>query len=119
MRRFLIGVLVAPIGLLCGSTLAASYLSEPLDHVPSVKVHFDDLDIKKDEGAQELYDRITYAARRACGPMPDNGHLALIGRWDYCVNDARDRAVAHVNSPIVSRIARISSPASHTFVAAN
>lgn len=118
MKRNLVCALVAATSM-SGSAFAGSYTAEPLDHVPSVRVSFADLDIKKEAGAQELYDRIMYAARRACGPRPDNAHFAMVDKWDYCVNDAMKRAVAYVNSPIVNRIAGLSSPAARTAVAAN
>ncbi len=82
MKRLLVGAVAAPFGLLSVSALAGGYLAKPIGPVPSVRVNFADLDVKKESDAQELYDRITYAARRACGAEPDSAHLGMIDRWD-------------------------------------
>jgi UrcA family protein len=116
MTKLSFAALAACACLYCGNASAASMVSEPLDHPPSVVVHFYDLDLKKDADAQELLDRITYAARRACGPRPGAAGLHLIDRWDDCVNDAMNHAIAHVNSPTLNRVAGIT--AGHAHIAA-
>lgn len=119
MKQLLLWALIVPASLSASSVFAASTLAEPMGHVPSVTVHFADLNIKQEAGAQELLDRITYAARKACGPRPEMGELYLMGKWDDCVNDAMSRAIANVHSPIVKRLARIPDKAPRTSVAAN
>ena len=113
MKKLLLAALAASFSLSCGGAFAGSMVSEPLDHPPSVVVHFYDLDLKKDADAQELLDRITYAARRACGPRPDAAGLHFLDRWDACVDDAKTHAIAQVHSPTLNRVAGIAEHTTH------
>jgi UrcA family protein len=85
-----------------------------VDHAPSVVVHYADLDIHHDAGAQELLSRIDAAARTSCGPQPALGNLKMSGLWHECVNDAESSAVASVGDPNVSKLAGIALPATRT-----
>jgi UrcA family protein len=94
-------------------------VSEPLDHPPSVVVEFYDLDLNKEADAQELLDRITYAARRACGPRPDASGLHYMDRWNDCVNDAMTHAIARVHSPTLDQVAGIAQRSTHIAASAH
>jgi UrcA family protein len=109
MTKLSFAALAACTCLSCGNAAAGSMVSEPLDHPPSVVVQFYDLDLSKEADAHELLDRITYAARRACGPRPDASGLHFMDRWDNCVNDAMSHAIARVHSPTLNRVAGITS----------
>ncbi|MFZ1989405.1 MAG: UrcA family protein [Alphaproteobacteria bacterium] len=67
----------------------------------SVTVRYSDLDISTSPGAHELLARITRAAEMAC-----DSHFTtdLVGAsaTKACINDAIDRAVAEVGSPLVA-----------------
>jgi UrcA family protein len=117
MKRLLILALAAPMLPLASNAAATDMLGEPLGNVPSVRVHYDDLDIKQESGAAELMDRITYAARKACGPMPEATAFHLMDKWDGCVNDAFDRAVKSVDAPMLYRVAGMRNPHQHINVA--
>ncbi len=119
MRLFLLCVFAASAALLGGRAFATDVLSEPLDHAPSVVVHFADLDITHEEGARVLLDRIHYAARKACGPEPEFGNLYMMGKWDDCVKDAETRAIAHLNRPLLNRLAGIGLHAPSAVASAN
>ena len=113
MTKLLLSAFAISTCLSCGNAAASSMVSEPLDHPPSVVVQFYDLDLSKESDAHELLDRITYAARRACGPRPDASGLHFMDRWDNCVNDAMTHAIARVHSPALNRVAGIAERNTH------
>jgi UrcA family protein len=110
MKRLLVLALAAPLLSLASSAMATDMLAEPLGHVPSVRVHYDDLNIKQEAGASELMDRITYAARKACGPMPEATAFHLMDKWNVCVKDAFERAVRSVDAPMLYQVAGMRDP---------
>lgn len=108
MKRLVICALVAPFGLLSAANAA------PVDHASSVVVHYADLDIHHDAGAQELLSRIDAAARKSCGSQPALGNLKMFGLWHECVKDAESSAIASIDAPNVSRLAGTALPATRT-----
>lgn len=117
MKRLLMLVLAAPLLLLASGAMATDMLAKPLGNVPSVRVHYDDLNIKQEAGATELMDRITYAARKACGPMPEATAFHLMDKWNICVKDAFERAVKSVDAPMLYQVAGMRNPHQRTNVA--
>lgn len=118
MKRILVTAFIAPLGLLACNAWAGSTVSAEINPpVPSVRVHYDDLNLAQEGGAHELMDRITYAARKACGPMPEATEFHMMDKWDDCVNDAFVRAVKYVNVPKLYEVAGIADPHQPTNVA--
>jgi len=67
----------------------------------SVTVRYGDLNISTSAGAQELLARITHAAEMACDAHFTTD-IASASATKTCVNNAIDRAVAEVGSPLVA-----------------
>ena len=70
-------------------------------NVPSVVVHFGDLDLSRSEGATVLYRRLTSAAETVCAPLDDRG-LARHMSFKACVQSAISLAVAKVDRPVLT-----------------
>ncbi|HEY2661660.1 MAG TPA: UrcA family protein [Caulobacteraceae bacterium] len=66
----------------------------------SVNVAFADLNLSSHAGAKVLLQRIHQAAKQICGE-PDRS-LARRGEYVDCMKTTTDRAVASVNSPLVT-----------------
>jgi UrcA family protein len=83
-------------------TLAAS------DEVPTVRVHYQDLDLSTEQGATTLYKRIAGAAKQVC---PSTNTMSVNARSfaEKCVAAAIERAVADVNSPQLARLSALRS----------
>jgi UrcA family protein len=66
------------------------------------EVRFADLNLNHPAGAEHLYRRIRLAARQLCG---DPNHLvtARLDEARRCADDATARAVARVNSPMLTK----------------
>jgi UrcA family protein len=67
----------------------------PPQNVPSVVVHFADLDLSRSEGATVLYQRLKGAAETVCAPIDDR-------RFKPCVQNAISTAVAKVDKPALT-----------------
>jgi UrcA family protein len=75
----------------------AAAATPPAD-VPTMIVHYADLDIATDEGARRLYRRIAAAAERVC-PYADIQDLSGLAVSRSCQAQAIARAVQAVSSP--------------------
>ena len=73
----------------------------PPPDVPSVVVHFTDLDLSRSEGAAALYRRLKGAAGRVCAPLDDR-RLVQQKNYEACVKDAISAAVVKVNQPTLN-----------------
>jgi UrcA family protein len=80
--------------------------SVPGDEVRSVIVHYNDLNLRSEAGAERLYHRIQIAAGRACGSERLTGQFTVSPDWTSCVEIAINRAVADVDRPTVTEFAR-------------
>jgi UrcA family protein len=65
---------------------------------PTYKVHYHDLDLTTKAGAEALYWRLKWAAQDVCA---DSGKLQTLALVNKCVEQALDRAVAQINSPLL------------------
>jgi UrcA family protein len=72
----------------------------------SITVSFADLDIGHQPGAAALLRRLQTAAEQACGGRPDIRVLGEVAAFDKCRRAAVSRAVAQVNSPRLTALAR-------------
>ena len=64
-------------------------------------VKFDDLDLTRLAGAQELYRRIEHAARDVCDPYVPGSYVVSV-RYRDCMDQAIERAVAAVDAPLLT-----------------
>ena len=78
-----------------------SAYADPPQNVPSVVVHFADLDLSRSEGATVLYQRLRAAAQTVCAPLEDRG-LARHLSFKACVQTAISTAVAKVDRPALT-----------------
>jgi len=93
MYRSTITMMILGLALGFQSAQAASP-----QNVPSVVVHFGDLDLSRSEGAAVLYQRLRSAAETVCAPLDDRG-VARHMSFKACVQGAISTAVARVDRP--------------------
>jgi UrcA family protein len=74
----------------------------PPEDVPSIVVHFTDLDVSRAEGATALYRRLKVAAETVCAPLEDRD-VARQMKFRACVQRAISTAVAQVDQPALTR----------------
>lgn len=103
MSRFKLKFILscALAGLLAGPVSALAATADRLDVLPSRTVKYGDLDLNRDAGVAALFTRIKTAAREVCQPI-DVVFLNLVRRRYNCSQDAIARAVADVNSPLLT-----------------
>jgi UrcA family protein len=93
---------------LLGSTATAA-LASPFDRIPSVTVHFEELDLSRPAGARVLYKRIERAAFKVCEDSVGAIAVRRI-KTGSCYQNAVANAVAEVNRPQLYAIHRASLP---------
>jgi UrcA family protein len=111
MTRFLatpVLCLAAAASLSC----AAPVLAQTSDAAPSVTVKYADLNIGSRADAQVLLKRIEAAANTACGGAPDIRRLDQWTSFRACRRSAVARAVAAVESPMLTALAHGGAPGS-------
>jgi len=111
MTRFL----TAPVLCLAAAAAlssAAPVLAQTSDTVPSVSVRYGDLNIGSPAGAQVLLRRLEAAANTACGGAPDIRQLSQLASFEACRRSAVAKAVAAIDSPVLTAMAHGRSPAS-------
>jgi UrcA family protein len=96
MYRFTTTMMILALAL----GFQSAHATPPQD-VPSVVVHFTDLDLSRSEGAAVLYRRLKGAAERVCAPLDDRS-VARQMRYEACVQEAISTAVAKVNQPTLN-----------------
>lgn len=74
----------------------------PPTDVPSILVHFADLDVSRGEGASALYRRLKGAAETVCAPLDDRD-VARQMKFRACVQHAISTAVVQVDQPALTR----------------
>jgi UrcA family protein len=92
--KLLGGVVVSVISLAC----AAAYADSPR----SSTVHYKDLNLDRPQDVARLYNRITVAADRVCGPRSLTGSHYKTADYESCYADAVAQAVAHVDHAAVT-----------------
>ena len=108
MTRFLAACLAAAAMLPC----AAPVLAQTSDTGPAVTVKYSDLNIGSRADARVLLGRLQAAAGTACGGAPDIRQLGRLASFDACRRSAVARAVAAVDSPMLTAMAQGAHPAS-------
>jgi UrcA family protein len=93
--------LIATALVLSGSILSAANAAPPSD-VPTTVVKFGDLDATRPAGKEELYQRLTRAARSVCrslDPSESRANLQFMPLYKACIDQAVSGAVAQINRP--------------------
>ena len=85
------------------ATASSLAMADAIVNVKSEVVRYDDLRLISDVGAAVMYARLHSAADRVCGGPADSLQIAQQKRYRACVDDALSKAVADVNSPILSK----------------
>lgn len=90
----------APIAMVA----SAAQAREPVDAPRHMVVSFRDLNLGSTEGVTALYKRIKSAAQEVCEAW-DTSRLSQ-AQAQACVNQAMSRAVAQINSPMLTSLYR-------------
>jgi UrcA family protein len=89
--------------VMLGSVLAGvAQATSPEVETRHKEIHFADLNLNHNAGARTLYQRIRIAARQICG----ESNPLVTTRLDNarrCADEATARAVAQVNSPLLTK----------------
>jgi len=93
--KVLTGAAVALLSLATVSAYAGS--SNTIEFSRSSSVGFSDLDLSRSRDVARLYQRITLAADKVCGPSSLTGAYSKSALYLSCYADAIAQAVAHVN----------------------
>ena len=96
MYRFTTTVMIFALALGYQSAYAA-----PPENVPSIVVHFTDLDLSRSEAAAVLYERLDGAAEAVCAPLDDRA-LGRHMSFKACVQAAISAAVAKIDRPALT-----------------
>jgi UrcA family protein len=106
-RRTMIARILA-LGLMSAAAAVSQAGTSMSDEVPTVRVHYEDLDLSTEHGALTLYKRIEGAAKRVC-PTASALSLRASQASARCVDAAISRAVADVNSPQLAKVGAVRS----------
>jgi len=97
-------IALAVLGGLAGVMAAGAAGADGADgNVPSVVVKYSTASLATDSGVQDLYQRITYAAKKVC-PAAYFGDLGVARRVEECRNQAIARAIQKIDN---SRLAEL------------
>jgi UrcA family protein len=97
-RKLLTGVAMSVIALAC----AGAYADSPPFETHSSVVHIKDLNLNRPQDVATVYQRITVAADRVCGPRSLPGSHYRTTDYENCYADALARAVARIDQPSVT-----------------
>jgi UrcA family protein len=70
----------------------------------STRVAYGDLDLSTRAGATTLLKRMKAATRQVCGAKPAPKEIAAMLRHQACAQEAMSRAVAAIDSPLVTAL---------------
>jgi UrcA family protein len=91
------------VGCVLAAAASLAQAAAPADDVPSVTVHFADLNVSTEEGSTRLYSRIATAARAVC-ERSDSRDPATFAARRACESAAIARAVSDVHSPRLAAV---------------
>jgi len=95
----LLGAAVSVLSLACSAAYADSAaLIGPHSQV----VHFSDLNLDQPRDVARLFNRISLAADRVCGPRSLAGRYNKSADYESCYSDTVARVVAHIDRPSVT-----------------
>lgn len=90
--------------------IAAVATSAGAQEARAVHVSLAGIDTHSESGARVILQRIEFAARTVCGPMP--AHLERITQYDPCVRSVTQETVSRLNNPFVTALLTRSEPGS-------
>jgi UrcA family protein len=99
---------ILALGLMSAAAAVSQAKTAPLDEVPTVSVHYQDLDLNTEKGALTLYKRIEGAAKAVC-PSSNGLDIRASRAVNHCVATAVSRAVSEVNSPQLAKLGALRS----------
>jgi UrcA family protein len=106
---FTLAAVAAGVSMLIAIAPARAADPTDPDAVPSVAVHYSDVNVNTTAGAKVVYERIVIAAHSVC-PHADPGDLATYSLARSCERAAVDRAVESVHSEQLALVASHSPP---------
>ncbi len=89
---------LAAVAGICVTSFAIGAHANEVDAVPTRTVHYADLNLNTQAGAEKLYQRIRRAADQVCGDSEPR-QLVASEAAKACVNKAVTTSVREVNSP--------------------
>ena len=89
--------------LATGNALADPAPKKTLAPAP-ITVRYDDLNLASTAGAQVLYQRISAAAHKVCGPSFATFYPGKWREWQECYENSIDAAVKQVNAPTLTAL---------------
>jgi UrcA family protein len=101
MKNLTTMIAVASFALSIGTIAHA----DPAAEFRSETVKYADLNTTSDQGAAELFHRLTNAAKSVCRDFEPGRSLALMSSYNNCIHKALGNAVADVDRPAVSAYA--------------
>lgn len=103
IQAFTMGAVIT-LGFSTVTASAADLTADPSANAATNNylVRYADLDLSKTEGAAALYSRISHAARIVCQSL-DSRQIDIAVKYRACMQQAVAKAVADVNSPLVSQ----------------
>jgi UrcA family protein len=107
IMRISIAALATLASLGLGATapaMATALRSAEQPGVSQKVVHFGDLNLNTEHGADQLYRRLNFAARDVCSDNGDMYYLTQSRAYHQCRRNALERAVAQLDEPKVTAI---------------
>jgi UrcA family protein len=96
--------ILTAIAAIAAMSLSASAFAAPSgDTEVSVKVSLAGINLQSQAGAQVAVGRIHFAARQICGEET-TADLGARARYSACMNQVTQRAVARLDSPLVTAL---------------
>jgi UrcA family protein len=95
----LLGAAVSVLSFACAAAYADS---TPLIRPHSEVVRFNDLNHDQPRGLARLFNRVSSAADRVCGPRSFAGHYNKAADYESCYSDTIAHAVANIDRPSVT-----------------
>ena len=80
---------------------APAQAAAPNDDTPAKAVSYSDLNLKKNADVARLFGRIKLAATSVCRPL-EGRDAQRAARFQHCINDSMAKAVAQVDSPLLT-----------------
>jgi UrcA family protein len=94
---------IALATMMTGCVAVTAHASAPVRNVQQQVVSYADLNLESASDAAILLTRIKFAARKVCGLRnPGVMPLAILDRLETCSAEATARAIADVNSPLLT-----------------
>ena len=95
----LLGAAVSVLSLACAAAYADT-TSATWSHTEVVR--FNDLNLDQPRGLARLFNRVSSAADRVCGPRSFAGHYNKTADYESCYSDTVAHVVARIDRPAVT-----------------